>query len=30
MTQDDVIKEVLDSGIRGRGGAGFLTGKKCC
>ena len=28
MTQDDVIKEVLDSGIRGRGGAGFLTGKK--
>lgn len=28
MTQDDVIKEVLDSGIRGRGGAGFLSGKK--
>jgi NADH-quinone oxidoreductase subunit F/NADP-reducing hydrogenase subunit HndC len=28
MSQDDVIKEVLDSGIRGRGGAGFPTGKK--
>ncbi len=28
MTQDEIIKEVTDSGIRGRGGAGFLTGKK--
>lgn len=28
MSPDDVIKEVLDSGLRGRGGAGFLTGKK--
>lgn len=28
MTQDDVIKEITDSGLRGRGGAGFLTGKK--
>ena len=28
MSQDDVIKEVLDSGIRGRGGAGFPTGRK--
>ena len=28
MSQDDVIKEVLDAGIRGRGGAGFPTGKK--
>lgn len=28
MSQDEVIKEVLDSGLRGRGGAGFPTGKK--
>ncbi len=28
MSQDDVIKVVSDSGLRGRGGAGFPTGKK--
>ena len=28
MSPDDVIKEVSDSGLRGRGGAGFLTGRK--
>lgn len=28
MSQDDVINEVLESGLRGRGGAGFPTGKK--
>ena len=28
MTQDEVIDEIKDSGLRGRGGAGFPTGKK--
>jgi NADH-quinone oxidoreductase subunit F len=28
MTQDDVLKELDSSGLRGRGGAGFPTGKK--
>ncbi len=28
MSPEDVIKTVLDSGLRGRGGAGFPTGKK--
>ena len=28
MTPDDVIKVLTDSGLRGRGGAGFPTGKK--
>ena len=28
MTPKDVIQTILDSGIRGRGGAGFPTGKK--
>ncbi len=28
MTQDEVIDVVLKSGLRGRGGAGFLTGQK--
>ena len=28
MTPKDVIEEITDSGLRGRGGAGFPTGKK--
>ncbi len=28
MTPEDVIKTVLDSGLRGRGGGGFPTGRK--
>ena len=28
MGQDDVINEITESGLRGRGGAGFPTGKK--
>lgn len=28
MTHQDVINEVLESGLRGRGGAGFPTGRK--
>jgi NADH:ubiquinone oxidoreductase subunit F (NADH-binding)/(2Fe-2S) ferredoxin/NAD-dependent dihydropyrimidine dehydrogenase PreA subunit len=28
MTQDDVIQEMIASGLRGRGGAGFSTGQK--
>ncbi len=28
MTGDEIIKEVSDSGLRGRGGAGFPAGKK--
>jgi len=28
MSPDDVLREVKDSGLRGRGGAGFLTGLK--
>ncbi len=28
MTQEQVIEEVLQSGLRGRGGAGFMTGLK--
>ncbi len=28
MTQDEVIKTVLDSKLRGRGGGGFIAGKK--
>ena len=28
MTPEDVIKEVTDSGLRGRGGGGFPTGRK--
>ncbi len=28
MTRDEVIEEISKSGLRGRGGAGFPTGKK--
>ncbi len=28
MPREDVIKLILDSGLRGRGGGGFLTGRK--
>ncbi|MDR2017270.1 MAG: NADH-quinone oxidoreductase subunit NuoF [Syntrophobacterales bacterium] len=28
MTQDQVVEEVIQSGLRGRGGGGFLTGMK--
>lgn len=28
MSPDEVIKEVIDSGLRGRGGGGFPTGRK--
>ncbi len=28
MSREDVIKQVLDSGLRGRGGGGFPTGRK--
>ncbi len=28
MTPEQIVQEVTDSGIRGRGGAGFPTGKK--
>ena len=28
MTPEQIVQEVVDSGIRGRGGAGFPTGKK--
>lgn len=28
IPQEEIIKEITDSGLRGRGGAGFLTGRK--
>ncbi|MBI4908303.1 MAG: NADH-quinone oxidoreductase subunit NuoF [Acidobacteria bacterium] len=28
LTPDEVIREITESGLRGRGGAGFLTGRK--
>lgn len=28
MKQEEIIEQVINSGLRGRGGAGFLTGKK--
>jgi NADH:ubiquinone oxidoreductase subunit F (NADH-binding) len=28
MTPEDVVKEIIESGLRGRGGGGFPTGKK--
>lgn len=28
MTNDEIIQQILDSGLRGRGGAGFPTGQK--
>ena len=28
MTPEEIVKEISDAGLRGRGGAGFPTGKK--
>ncbi len=28
MSRDEIIQEMLDSGLKGRGGAGFPTGMK--